>query len=169
MTSTNDQIAALVATLGDHEQAVALNVLQRIANHQAHFSPFSWTIGIQYVEVRAGYVKCYVDIDPAHHNPGGIAHGGVAYTLIDSAMGGAFWNALERPLGCATLELKINYLRPVVSGRITATAELVEQTTRFGILTGRIVDEQDQLVALAQGTFAIIHPKSNPQAGEIRD
>ena len=117
-------------------------------------------LDVAYTEVRAGFARCHVVVDRGHHNPGGIAHGAVAYALLDPAMGAAFYSALERPLGCATLEPKVNYLRPIVAGRMEATAELIERTTRFGILTGRVVDEQHQLIALAQGTFAIMQPKS---------
>ncbi len=160
---TNDtltaQASAIFAQLGPAEQQLALEALQRYQQHTPHGGPMMWLLGIQYTDVRPGYAACYLDVTRAMHNPAGIAHGGVAYTLVDTAMGAAFYNALERPLGCATIELKINYLRPVVAGRLFAVAELIERTSRFGLLTSRVTDSADRLIALAQGTFAIVHPR----------
>ncbi|HEY1013031.1 MAG TPA: PaaI family thioesterase [Herpetosiphonaceae bacterium] len=153
-----DEALALLAGLPEAERAAALRVLRNYAGRSPHGGPFTWLLGVQYDEVRPGFTRCHLDVGRHLHNPAAIAHGAVAYALIDSAMGAAFYNALERPLGCATIELKVNYLRPVVAGRVWATAELVEQTRRFGLLTGRVTDEQDRLVALGQGTFAIIKP-----------
>lgn len=155
----SNQLGQLFATMTPDDRQLALAMLQRYAAHSAHGGPLTWLLGIQYSEVRPGYASCTLDIDRTHHNPAGIAHGAVAYAMLDSAMGAAFYTALERPLGCATLELKVNYLRPVMEGTLYASAELIERTTRFGILTGRVVDAEDTLVALAQGTFAIIQPK----------
>ena len=159
LTEREQRLLALMARMSEDDQQLALAAVERYVDHPTHGGPLTWMLGVQYSEVRGGFARCHIDIDRGHHNPGGIAHGAVAYALIDSAMGAAFYYALERPLGCATLELKINYVRPIVTGRMEATAELVERTTRFGILTGRVVDEHDQLVALAQGTFAILKPK----------
>jgi acyl-CoA thioesterase len=160
MTTILEQIQQLLARMDEREQQLALTLIKRIGKHQAHGAGFTWSLGVVYEDVQPGFSRCSLQIDPGHYNPAGIAHGGVAYSLLDTAMGGAFWTALERPLGCATLELKINYLRPIVAGTIIATAELVERTTRFGILTGRVVNEAGELLALGQGTFAIInYPK----------
>jgi acyl-CoA thioesterase len=159
LTDREQRLLDLMRQLSEDDQQLALAAVERYVAHPEHGGPLTWMLGVQYTEVRGGFARCHVDIDRGHHNPGGIAHGAVAYALIDSAMGAAFYYALERPLGCATLELKINYVRPIVTGRMEATAELIERTTRFGILTGRVLDEHDQLVALAQGTFAILRPK----------
>lgn len=153
-----DEAMALIAALPAPERAAALQVLRNYAGRSPHGGPFTWLLGLQYDEVRPGFTRCHLDVTPLLHNPAKIAHGAVAYALIDSAMGAAFFNALERPLGCATIELKVNYLRPIVAGRVWATAELIEQTRRFGVLTGRVTDERDRLVALGQGTFAIVKP-----------
>lgn len=153
------RIATLLAAMSAEDQQLALAAVERYATHAPHGGPLTWLLGIHYTEVGAGYAGCTVDVDRAHHNPAGIAHGALAYALLDSAMGAAFYHALERPLGCATLELKVNYVRPMAQGRMSASARLIERTSRFGILTGRVVDAEDNLVALAQGTFAIIQPK----------
>lgn len=149
-------VLALFERLAPEDRALALAALARYATRSPHGGPMMWLLGIHYAEVRPGYAECYMDVEQAHHNPAGIAHGGVAYALIDSAMGAAFYHALERPLGCATVELKINYVRPIQTGRLYAHAELVERTSRFGILTSQARDADGRLVALAQATFAIV-------------
>ena len=153
------QLAALIAPMSPDDRQLALAAVERYATHAPHGGPLTWLLGVHYTDVSPGYASCTVEVDRAHHNPAGIAHGALAYALLDSAMGAAFYHALARPLGCATLELKVNYVRPVAHGRMSASAQLIERTNRFGILTGRVVDADDQLVALAQGTFAIIQPK----------
>ncbi len=153
------QLAALIAPMSADDRQLALAAVERYATHAPHGGPLTWLLGVHYTDVGPGYASCTVEVDRAHHNPAGIAHGALAYALLDSAMGAAFYHAIERPLGCATLELKVNYVRPVAHGRMSASAQLIERTNRFGILTGRVVDADDNLVALAQGTFAIIQPK----------
>ena len=157
--NTLEQAQQLLAGMDEREQALVLTLIQRIGKHQAYGAAFTWSLGVVYEDIQPGQSRCSMEIDPGHYNPADIAHGGVAYSLLDTAMGSAFWTALERPLGCATLELKINYLRPIVDGKIIASAELIERTNRFGILTGRVVNEAGELLVLGQGTFAIIQPK----------
>lgn len=146
----------ILTALPASDRALALEVLAHYRDHSAQGGPFTWLLGLKFDEIQPGFARCHLDVTRLVHNPGGIAHGAIAYTLLDSAMGAAFYQALERPLTCSTIELKVNYLRPVVSGQLFASAELVERTRRFGILTGRVVDADGRLIALAQATFAVV-------------
>lgn len=88
-------------------------------------------------------------------NPHGVVHGGVVYSLVDCAMGGALTSRLEPGERCATLEVKINYLAAASSGELRAEAWVVERTRRVGVLQARVTTDGDRLVALAIGTFYI--------------
>jgi acyl-CoA thioesterase len=93
-------------------------------------------------------------VGPEHTNPYGAVHGGVVYSLVDTAMGGAMVSRLAPGERCATLEVKINYLAPVSAGELRAEARLVERTSRIGVLEAR-VHVDSRLIALATGTFYI--------------
>ncbi len=98
-----------------------------------------------------------VTIGPDHHNPHGVAHGGVIYTVVDTAMGGAVMGRLEgQERWCATIELSIRYLRPVIEGTVTAEATVRHLGKRVAHVAADVHDEQGRLVALATGSFALL-------------
>jgi uncharacterized protein (TIGR00369 family) len=97
-----------------------------------------------------------LDIEPKHLNPAGIVHGGVLCTLLDTAMAKAFFETLpkEKQSG-ATLELKINFLRPMVTGKLTAFGQLVNPTRRTAFVEGYILNAAGKLVAKATSTMIL--------------
>lgn len=161
MTPDSDaaRVLALWNNIDEAVRPFALEALERYATRSGDGGPLHWLLGIHYTDVQPGAASCYLDVSAALHNPGAVAHGAIAYALIDSAMGAALFHALDRPLNCTTIELKVNYLRPVTAGRLYATADVVERTRRFALMSGRVVDEQERLIAQAQGTFAILEPR----------
>jgi uncharacterized protein (TIGR00369 family) len=84
-----------------------------------------------------------------------VVHGGVVYSLVDYAMGGALTSRLEPGERCATIEIKINYLAPVPDGRLAAEGRVIERTRRIGVLEARVERGGGDLIALATGTFYI--------------
>lgn len=161
-TPTDESILQLLHDLPPDARDVALQALAAWADRDPHTGPLGWLLGLHYVERRPGSTRCYIDVGPQHHNPGHIAHGGIAFTLADSAMGAAVYTMLEAGQRCATIELKINYLAPVVEGRTTATATVITKRRHTAVVTAEVHDQHDELVALAQGTFAIMHPTTPP-------
>ena len=91
-----------------------------------------------------------------HLNPYGGAHGGVIYTLVDTAMGAALTTRLGPGERCTTLEIKINYLAPVTDGTLRCEAAVVERTRRIGVLEARVRDGGSRLIALATGSFYVV-------------
>ena len=106
-----------------------------------------------------GHSSFALTVRPEHMNPHGVVHGGVIYTLVDYAMGGALTSELAPGERCATLEVKINYLAPVTRGDLRADARVVSRTGRIGVLEARVHDEGARLVALATGSFYIQSPR----------
>ena len=96
-----------------------------------------------------------VTVHRNHMNPHGVVHGGVVYSLVDYAMGGALTSRLEPGERCATLEVKINYLAPVSKGTLRAEARVIKRTKRIGVLEATVHADGDRLVALATGSFYI--------------
>jgi acyl-CoA thioesterase len=152
--------AELLAGLPADVRALALQNLEHWAERDQHTGPFGWQLGLHYTAREPGRTSCALEVKPTHYNPGQIAHGGVVFTLADSAMGAAVFTLLEPGQRCTTAELKLNYLAPVVSGVVTATATVVSKRRRLAVVTAEVRDAAGELVALAQGTFAIIHAEA---------
>jgi uncharacterized protein (TIGR00369 family) len=110
------------------------------------------TLGYDVAEAESGRVVVTLVPDENHLNPAGTVHGGLAATLLDSAMGLAIWSTLEKGLGQTTLEFKISLIRPITPGMGTIRAEgtVLNRGRRVGTAEGRITDERGRL--LAHGT-----------------
>lgn len=116
---------------------------------------FANLVGLRPVQLDEGRAVFAVDLRPAHLNPNGVVHGGVVYTLADTAMGAALVSRLGPGERCATLEIKINYVAPAVAGVIECEARLVERTRRIGVLEARVSDGEGRLIAIATGSFYV--------------
>jgi len=154
-----ERAVALLAAMPDDIRALALDTLRNWSDRDPYTGPFGWMLGLRYTERAPGRTSCTLDVGPAHHNPGRIAHGGVVFTLADSAMGAAVFTLLEPGQRCTTAELKLNYIAPVISGHITATATVVNKRKRLAVVTAEVHNADGELVALAQGTFAILQAR----------
>lgn len=116
---------------------------------------FARALGLQMVERGDGRCRMAIDIEAARHfNPNGVAHGGVAYSLADTTMGGALMSVLDGELICATLEIKFNYHVGVREGLLTCDATVLHQGKRIANIDARLF-QHDRLVASANGNFAI--------------
>lgn len=116
---------------------------------------FMRRLGIRTVERSREHLRTEIDIGPEHHNPNGVAQGGVLYTLADSGMAGALHQHLEPDEICATIEVKIVYTAPVRIGTVTCTTRVLHRGRRVATLESEMHLE-DRLVAKALGTFAIL-------------
>ncbi|HSE05614.1 MAG TPA: PaaI family thioesterase [Methylomirabilota bacterium] len=115
--------------------------------------PFADLLGLRRSTMEDGRCRFEATVRPEHKNPHGVVHGGVVYTLVDYAMGGAVTSRLGPGERCATLEIKVNYLAPVSEGRLAAEAWVVAQTPRVVVLEARVRADGDRLIALATGSF----------------
>jgi uncharacterized protein (TIGR00369 family) len=91
------------------------------------------------------------DLDK-HANPMGTLHGGVLCDLADATMGFAYASGLAEEESFTTLELKINFLRPVWQTRLTATGHVVQRGRTVGLVECDVTDVQGRLVARASST-----------------
>ncbi len=102
-----------------------------------------------------GYCRMFIDIDAERHfNPQGVAHGGVAYSLADTAMGGALTTRIPDGHWCATIEIKMNYHVGVRLGRLICEARVLHVGKRVGNIEAKLY-QNDVLVGSANGNFAI--------------
>lgn len=116
-------------------------------------SEFSEDMGIEYLGVIDGATTLRLDLAQKHMSRADRVHGGVLFTLLDSALGRSIVNALPEGRGCATVEIKVNYFRPIQSGRVTAHGVMKELTKSLGYAEGEVVNEEGKVLARASGTF----------------
>ena len=104
-----------------------------------------------------GEAVAALDVSDRHLNPNGVVHGGVVFTLVDTAMGRATMSVLEEGRICASIEVAVRYLRPINGGRLVATASVLRAGRRIVHLEGRVtVDGDDRPVAVVQASFAVL-------------
>ena len=104
-----------------------------------------------------GAVVAFLEVDDRHLNPNGIVHGGVVFTLADTAMGWATLAVLDDGQICASIEVSVRYLRPIPRGRLVATASVLRAGRRIVHLECSVtVDGDDRPVAVLQGSFAVL-------------
>ena len=114
--------------------------------------PIAELIGFRLSSVEPGRVVVEMDAQPRHANPMGTVHGGVLCDLADAAMGMAYASSLEEGETFTTLELKINFLKPVWSGLLTARAAIVRGGRTIGLVECDVLDAAGALVARASAT-----------------
>jgi uncharacterized protein (TIGR00369 family) len=115
-------------------------------------------LGIRHVEVGAGLLRAQVDARDDLLTPFGNLHGGVIAALCDHVLGTVCYPVIPRGAWAATTEFKLNYLAPVTTGVLEATARIVSLTRRTAVV--RIdVENESRLACSAQGTVLIMEPK----------
>jgi uncharacterized protein (TIGR00369 family) len=129
-----------------------LEFVQGLADGTLPLNTFAETLRYDVAEATSGRVVVTATPDGRHLNPAGTVHGGVAATLLDSAMGLAIRSTLERGADATTLEFKISLTRPITpdTGTITAEGVVLSRGRRIGTAEGRITDAKGRL--LAHGT-----------------
>ena len=115
-------------------------------------APISKLIGFTITAISEGEAVIDFTAGPEHANPMGTLHGGILCDIADAAMGIAFASALEDGDSFTTLELKINYLKPVWNADLRATATIVKNGKTVGLVQCDIVDSKGALVARATST-----------------
>ena len=130
----------------------------------SHLSKFTQHVGIELVDKAPGRSRWTLDLQPVHMNTHGVIHGGVLFTLADTAMGAALFGALQPGEICATINVKINYFKPVFGGQVVCLSEVVNQGKSVAHLDASLYVD-DVLVARANGDFAIF--KRKPEAASV--
>jgi uncharacterized protein (TIGR00369 family) len=130
-----------------------LEFLRAIAAGELPGAPIADLLGFAPVEAEEGRVVFAAVPEAKHYNPIGTVHGGLAATLLDSAMGCAVHSVLPAGIGYTTLELKVNFVRPITSetGRILCEGTVVHRGGRVATAEGRVFAEADGKL-LAHGT-----------------
>jgi uncharacterized protein (TIGR00369 family) len=117
---------------------------------------FNEHTGLTVLGFRGARFVVELEVGARHYNRYGTVHGGVLFTMLDTAMSRAFFDTLppEQNNG-VTLEMKINYLKATDAGKLTAYGSLINKTRRTAYVEGHIENEDGALVAKATGTMML--------------
>jgi uncharacterized protein (TIGR00369 family) len=114
------------------------------------------TIGARIAEVDEGRVVVELDADAKHRHEGGVVQGGIITQIADAAMGMSLLTMQPDDQSNTTIELKINFLRPVVAGRLRAVGRVVEVKRTLLFSEADVLDQEGKLVARASSTCLAI-------------
>lgn len=123
---------------------------QQVVNHMMQHDLFSQWLGIELLEIKEGYSKIKMTVRPEMINGFGIVHGGIAFSLADSAFAFACNN---RNVLSVALDTAINFLKPVhVDDILTAEAKELHNGKSTGLYHITISNQNEHTVAVFKGT-----------------
>jgi uncharacterized protein (TIGR00369 family) len=118
--------------------------------------PVAGLVGFRPVSFGEGKAVFAMEAGRKHHNPMGTVHGGILCDLADAAMGFAFASTLGEGETFTTLELKINFLRPVFEGKLCASARVVHRGRTVGLVECDVENSDGKTVARATSTCQVL-------------
>src|SRR5438445_8133017 len=113
-------------------------------------------IGFEAKEIADGRATVVLEAGPQHANPMGTMHGGILCDIADAAMGIAFASTLAPGESFTTVELKINFLRPVRIAKLRAEGRVVQRGRIVGYVECEITDENGKLIAKSNSTCLVL-------------
>jgi uncharacterized protein (TIGR00369 family) len=127
-----------------------------MANVSTKDVPIARLIGFEPGEIADGRAIVTLAAGPQHANPMGTLHGGVLCDIADAAMGLAFASTLAPGESFTTVELKINFFRPIWEARLRAEGKVVRRGSAVGYVECEIADEAGRLVAKSSSTCMVL-------------
>jgi uncharacterized protein (TIGR00369 family) len=123
--------------------------------------PVAVLLGYKLSEVEIGRVVFELNPAEYHYNPLASVHGGIAATLLDSAMTAAILSTLRIGLTCSTLEIKVNFVRPINSrtGLVRGEGKIIYVGSRTGTAEGKLIGRDGKLYAHAVNTCMLIRAR----------
>lgn len=133
-----------------------LEHLERAARGEVAPPPVARLIGFRLTSVRNGEAVVELEASDNHANPMGTLHGGILCDIADAAMGIAFASTLEDGESFTTLELKINFLRPVWKEKLRAAGKVVKRGKAVGLVECEVLNSKGALVAKSSCTCMVL-------------
>jgi uncharacterized protein (TIGR00369 family) len=137
-----------------------LEFLRKMAEGELPGPPVSQVLGFNIIEVEEGRVVMEMDASERLHNPMGTLHGGILCDIADAAMGFAFVSTLADDELFTTVEIKLNFLKPIFKSKLRAEGKLIKKGSRVGLLECHVYDEKQSLVAHSTSTCMILKGNS---------
>jgi len=131
-----------------------LEYMRKLMAGEVSASGMAQLMNFKLTEVSEGHAVFSIEPDERHYNGLGIAHGGLAATLLDTATGCAINTMMPAGKIFTTLEMKINYVRPLrrETGEVRCEATVIHVGGQVATAEGRIVDAEGRLYAHGTAT-----------------
>src|ERR1700728_2288820 len=113
-------------------------------------------IGFEATDIADGRAAVVLAAGPPHAAPMGTLHGGILCDIADAAMGIAFASTLAPEESFTTVELKVNFFRPVWQAQLKAEGTVVRRGQTIGYVECAITDEENRLIAKAASTCMVL-------------
>ena len=120
-------------------------------------------LGMKIITAEPGLGRVGITVDERLMHPQQIVHGGVIFTLADSAMSMALLPVLPQGTRFGTVEAKINFMRPVREGELLAEGTVVHMGRSTAVMEAtvfNIVDGEQRAISKVLGTFSFARPKT---------
>ena len=118
--------------------------------------PVARLIAFETKEIADGRATVTLAAGQQHANPMGTLHGRILCDIADAAMGMAFASTLAPEESFTTVELKINFFRPIWQAQLKAEGTVVQRGRTIGYVECDITDEENRLVAKAASTCMVL-------------
>lgn len=137
--------------------ASGLDNLKKVIAGELPHGPLAELMGLRLVEADEGSAVFTATPAEFHYNPAGHVHGGFAASILDSAMGCAVYSTIPLGSNYTTVEIKVNYLKPITAatGPVRATARVMHRGRKTAMAEGRLEDAGGRLLAHATTTCLI--------------
>jgi uncharacterized protein (TIGR00369 family) len=146
-----------VSTTAVERAGTGLEYLKRIIAGAIPGVPIGDTLGFRIVEVEHGRIVLTGKPDQRSYNLIGSVHGGWAASILDSAMALSTLSSLDEKTGFTTLDIKINYLRPITmeTGEVRAEGRVIHGGRRVALSEAKLTDREGKLLAHGTGTCLV--------------
>jgi uncharacterized protein (TIGR00369 family) len=138
-----------------------LDFLRGMMAGEIPYPPLGVLLGFEIDVIEPGRIVFGLQPGEHHYNPNGVVHGGVAAALLDTVTGCAVTTLLPYGTTCATLELKVNYIRSLTasSPRLTCEGTVIHHGKRSAVAEGKLLLPGGKLAAHATSTLMIFPPE----------
>lgn len=143
-----------------------LEELEKIRTGEGPAPPIAQLLGIEIIEVEKGLAILEMEASDKLHNPMGTLHGGVLCDLADLAMGYAFFSTLADEELFTTVEIKLNFLKPIWEGKLRAESKMIKRGNSVGLVECHIYDKKGSLVAHSTSTCMVL--KENAEGKRVK-
>jgi len=141
----------------DSRSISGLDYLNSVKSGKISPPPIARLVGYRISEVEHGHAVFELEPAEYHFNPFATVHGGMASTLLDTTMIAAVLSTLSKGFGCSTLEIKVNFIRPITieSGLMRCEGRVIHSGSRIATAEGKITNPQGKLYAHGVSTCMI--------------
>jgi uncharacterized protein (TIGR00369 family) len=124
-------------------------------------APYFAHLSMKLHEIGVGHARFEIELNNKHHQPFGVVHGGVLASIIDSAACWALFYGIEdQYAGMTSVDLKLNYLAPAVTGILIAKGRQIKLGRTLGYAEAEVTDANGKILAHGTSTVMVLPGKA---------